>query len=117
MKAEVSKQHEGDWMKMSLRSKLEKEVIESRDKGKACAWLQRGDLKKETESTIFAAQEQAIRTNAIKHSIDKRDVSPRCRMCGKWLETIAHISSECQQLAGRECKVWRHNKIAPFGDV
>ena len=101
MKAEVSKQHERDWMKTSLHSKLEKEVIESRDKGKAWAWLQKGDLKKET-----AVQEQTISTNAIKHSIDTRDVSPLCRMCGKWPETIAHISSECQQLAGREYKAW-----------
>ena len=34
-------------------------------------WLQNGTLRHETESLIFAAQEHAIRTNAIKGKIDK----------------------------------------------
>ena len=34
-------------------------------------WLRNGTLKRETESLIFAAQEQAIRTNVIKGKIDK----------------------------------------------
>ena len=35
------------------------------------AWLQNGDLKRETESLIVAAQNQSIRTNLIKARIDK----------------------------------------------
>ena len=35
------------------------------------AWLQNGDLKRETESLIVAAQNQSIRTNLIKAKIDK----------------------------------------------
>jgi len=34
-------------------------------------WLKEGTIKRETESLIGAAQEQAIRTNAIKAKIDK----------------------------------------------
>ena len=34
-------------------------------------WLRNATLKRETESLIFAAQEQAIRTNVIKGKIDK----------------------------------------------
>ena len=34
-------------------------------------WLRNGTLKRQTESLIFAAQEQAIRTNVIKGKIDK----------------------------------------------
>ena len=30
------------------------------------SWLREGSIKKETESLIMAAQEQAIRTNTIK---------------------------------------------------
>ena len=74
--------------------------------------LRRVGSKKETESTIFAAQEQAIRTNAKKQCIDKQDVSLLCRMCAKWPETIVHITAECQQLAGYEYKLWQHNKVA-----
>ena len=41
-------------------------------------WLQQQDLKKETESLIIAAQDQAIRTNYNKHRVDKSIVSPLC---------------------------------------
>ena len=34
-------------------------------------WLRKGDLKKATEGTIMAAQEQAIRTRFIIYCIDK----------------------------------------------
>ena len=36
-----------------------------------CAWLQNGDLKKETESILVAAQNHNIRTNLAKGKIDK----------------------------------------------
>ena len=39
-------------------------------------WLRNGFLKKETEGLIPAAQEQALRTNSIKHSIDKTSETP-----------------------------------------
>ena len=35
------------------------------------AWLQNGDLKRETESLIVTAQNQSIRTNLVKVKIDK----------------------------------------------
>ena len=35
------------------------------------AWLQNGDLKRETESLIVAAQNQSIRTSLVKPKIDK----------------------------------------------
>ena len=67
-------------------------------------WLRKGSLKKETESTIIAAQDQAITTNNIRKVIFKEDVSPLCRMCGKFNETIAPITSECPSLAQNEYK-------------
>ena len=39
-------------------------------------WLQKSDLKVETEALFCAAQEQAIRTNYIKFNIDKTMESP-----------------------------------------
>ena len=41
-------------------------------------WLRNGTLKRETESLIFAAQEQAIRTNVIKGKIDKSQEQTKC---------------------------------------
>ena len=37
------------------------------------AWLQNGDLKKEAESFIVAAQNQSIRKNLVKAKIDKNE--------------------------------------------
>ena len=33
-------------------------------------WLKASELKRETESLICAAQEQALRTNTVKNDID-----------------------------------------------
>ena len=53
-------------------------------------WLRDGSIKIETESLIMAAQEQAIRTNAIKSKIDKTQVESKCRLCVKVDETVSH---------------------------
>ena len=45
-------------------------------------------LKKETESLILAAQEQALRINSIKQSIDKTSETPISRLCGESTETV-----------------------------
>ena len=45
-------------------------------------------LKKETESLILAAQEQALRINSIKQSIDKTSETPISRLCGQSTETV-----------------------------
>ena len=75
-------------------------------------WLAKGDLKKATEGTILAAQEQAIRVRAVQHLIDKSYSSPTCRLCGQRDETVAHIVSECQTLAQKQYKKWRHDVVA-----
>ena len=67
-------------------------------------WLGNGTLKRETESLIFAAQEQAIRTNVIKGKIDKSQEQTKCRICSRADETINHIVSECPKLAQRDYK-------------
>ena len=48
-------------------------------------------MKVETVALIFAAQEQALRTNYVKFNIDKSVDSPLCRLCGQKGETISHI--------------------------
>lgn len=52
-------------------------------------------INKETESLIFAAQEQAIRTNAIKTQIEKSHEYGKCRLCRQTEETVNHIFSVC----------------------
>ena len=47
------------------------EMPETVDKVKTWEWTRKGDLKVETEALIFAAQEQALRTNYVKFNINK----------------------------------------------
>ena len=50
-------------------------------------WLKGGILKKENEVLLTATQDQALRTSYIKNKINRQDVSPMCRLCGKMEET------------------------------
>ena len=45
-------------------------------------------LKKGKRGLILAAQEQALRTNSIKYSIDKTSETPLCRLCGDATKTV-----------------------------
>ena len=57
------------------------------------AWLQNGDLKRETQSLIVAAQNQSIRTNLVKAKIDKSQRDSLFRVCRKVDESIDQIVS------------------------
>ena len=46
-------------------------------------WLKSGDIKGETESTIVAAQDQAIGTNYFKNKILKEETESKCWLCKK----------------------------------
>ena len=74
------------------------------------AWLQNGDLKRETESLIVAAQNQSIRTNLVKARIDKSQGDSLCRMCRKVDESIDDIVSGCSKLAQKEYQR-RHDNL------
>ena len=74
------------------------------DKKKSRFWLKQGDLKKGAEALIMAGQEQAIRTNYIKHNIDKTRDSPMCRVHGKKGKAINHIICECSNLAKKNIR-------------
>ena len=74
-------------------------------------WLVQSDLKVQTEATICAAQEKALRTNPTKNKIDKTSKNPLCKMCGERGETVQHIMCECKKLAQREYKR-KHDIVA-----
>ena len=67
-------------------------------------WLSGTGIKRETESLIMAAQEQAIRMNVIKVRIERTQEQSKCRMCGRADETINHLLSECSKMAQKEYK-------------
>ena len=57
--------------------------------------MKKGYLKKETESTIVAAQEQALCTRNLRYAVYGENVESICRVCGAADETAAHVVSEC----------------------
>ena len=84
---------------------------------KTWTWLKKGNFKRETESLLITAQNNAIRTNHIKARIDKTQQNSKCRLCGGRDETIKHIISECSKLAQKEYKTrhdWEMSKKFKF---
>ena len=77
---------------------------------KTWTWLGKGNFKRETESLLIAAQDNAIRTNHIKARIDKTQQNSECRLCVDRDETINYIISECSRLAQKEYKA-RHDCV------
>ena len=51
--------------------------------------MKKGGFKKETEGLLTAAQEQALRTNAIKAKIDKQAVSSQHKWCKSAGESVS----------------------------
>ena len=54
---------------------------------KTWTWLRKGNLKRETESLIIAAQNNVIRTNYIEAKINETKQNSKCRLCGERDET------------------------------
>ena len=74
------------------------------------SWLRKGNFKRETESLLIAAQDNAVRTNHIKRGIDKTQQNSKCWVYGDRDETINNKISECSKLAQREYKA-RHDWV------
>ena len=112
VKGRLRRAREERYYSKPLHSAFLRETEEVRDEDNSWLWVKKGYLKKETEGLIMAAQDQAIRTNWIRHNIDKEDISPSCRLCGERDETVSHIVSECKELAQNDYKKARHDKVA-----
>ena len=69
-KSRRAKERKQDWTDKALHGQFlrQTEGVASNDMWE---WLSKGGIKRETETLILAAQEQAIRTNQIKAKIDK----------------------------------------------
>ena len=87
-----------------------KRLISNLAHEKTWIWIRKGNRKREKESLILAAQNNAIRTNYNKTRKDKMQQNSKCRLCGDRDETINHIISECSKLAHKEYKT-RHDWV------
>ena len=70
---------------MKLHGQFENDTEEIKVK-ESWDWVRRGDLKRETEALIMAAQEQALNTNSVKQHIYKIGDTEKCRMCCEKIE-------------------------------
>ena len=61
-------------------------------------------LKKETETIVCAAQEQALQVNLMKNHIHIH-VSPMRKLCGESSETVMHPSSGRPVLAKSKYRI------------
>ena len=57
------------------------------------------ETRETQESLLCAIQEQALRVNVIKYSIDKASDTSLCRLCNEKTESVTHILSTCSILA------------------
>ena len=97
----------GKRMHGQLPRNLDKTLV---DTEQSHGGLKSGDIKGETESTIVAAQDQAISINYFKNKIFKEETESKCRLCKQHEETIDHLTSGCPILAKNEY-LMRHNKV------
>ena len=67
-----------------------KRLISNISHEKTWAWLRKGNLKRETESFLIAAQNNVIRTNQMKARKDKTQQNNKCSIYGDRDETINH---------------------------
>ena len=102
-----------EWQQQNWEKKLYgrfKRLINNISHQKTWTWLRKGNLKREMESLLIAAQDNAIKTNHIKARIDKTQQNRKCRLCGDRDETINYIISECSKLAQKKYKA-RHDWV------
>ena len=76
VKERLRRAREERYYKKPLHSTFLRQTEEVRDEDNSWLWVKKGYLKKETEGLIRAVQDQAIRTNWIRHNIDKENISP-----------------------------------------
>ena len=72
-------------------------------------------MKIGTEALLCAAQEQAIRTNYVKHHINKISGRLLCKLCEKKGECVQYLASGCEKLAQKKHKR-RHDNVAKKDD-
>jgi len=75
-----------------------------------CLWHSRGDLKRETESEIIAAQDQALQTKYHATKVLQTETVSKCRHCKQFDETVEHIILTCPVLANEQY-VKRHDRV------
>ena len=102
-KAKAKAKHQGrqqlrsNWESKALRGKYPQRMKQADvDQDKTHRWLKATVLKAETEGFIVAAQDKSLPTRWYQRNILKKpNVDPKCRLCGRFDETIDHLVPGC----------------------
>ena len=78
--------------------------------------MEKGNLKRETESLLIAAQNNAIRTNYIKAKINNMQQNSKCRLYSNKDEMINHMISKCSKLSQKDWGCPPHGVMAKAMD-
>ena len=70
-------------------------------------WL---EFKRETGSTVVAAEDQTVNTDDFKNKSLKKEIDNKCRLCQQHEETIDRLTSGCAILAKNEY-LMTHNGV------
>ena len=78
-----------------MHGQFVREIPEKVDNDKSWQWLSKSDFNIGKDALLSGAQEQLIRTNYVKHHIDKTSERLLCRLCGKKSESVQHLVHGC----------------------
>ena len=91
-KEEVQKEHQKKYEGKPLHGQFRKGTVEIRSK-RSWDWLKKSYLKKETESTIVAAQDQALCIRNLRNAFYRENLESICPVCGAADETVAQFQN------------------------
>ena len=77
--------------------------------------VERFYAKRNTESVVFAIQDQAIKTRYTEKNIYHTREDGTSRLCNAYKETIHHVVSGYTKYANTVC-IRRHNNVAKYID-
>ena len=111
----IDEEHLGKLMEMKLHGNYFKSMADlpNIDEERSRRWLNTPTLRFETESLLYAAQEQTLATKHLKSKIWGSGPDRKCRLCKEEDETVHHIVSGCRTLCGTQC-LDRHNHICKY---
>ena len=110
-KKQKSQELKQNWNEKKMLEQFVREIPEKIGMDRTWQWLSKKDLKIGTEALLCAAQEKAIRTNYIKHHIDKTSESPLSWVSGRKGNCVQELVSGFEKLAQKEYKR-RHDNVA-----
>lgn len=115
IKSAVIKKRVNTWKEKPLHGQFCKAVLQKDniDRELSFRWLKKQPVSSTLEASIFAIQDQAVITRQHERDILRKEIDGRCRLCATKDETIQHITSGCDKLAGTYYTK-RHNNVVQY---